>query len=158
MKNLFYLFVRLTLLIIFVFFSEQSNAQTIYITRLNDLNFGDVFIGYTKDIPHTDINSAKFRFYHTASGRKTIYISFTLPSNLSNGIDQIPITFDQNHTAWSPKDQVSGRTNFNPFSRYKIKNVRSYRNYYIWLGGMLNASPGVSYGLYEGTIIITVEM
>jgi len=141
-----------------MFCTEQFFAQTIYITKLNDLNFGDVFIGYTKDIPHTDINSAKFKFYHTAFGRKTIYISFTLPSNLSNGIDQIPITFDQNHTAWSIKDQVSGRKNFNPFSRYKIKNVRSYRNYYIWLGGMLSATPGVSYGLYEGTIILTVEM
>ncbi|GAB4133312.1 MAG: hypothetical protein Fur0015_06530 [Ignavibacteriales bacterium] len=158
MNRLFYVNIRYLLLFFLLTSSNLVFTQQIYVTKLNDLNFGDVFIGYSKDIPHTDVNSAKFRFYHTAPRRKTIYISFTLPQSLSNGIDNIPVVFDQNHTAWSTKDQISGRTNFNPYSYYKIKNVRGYRNYYIWLGGIITASPGVTYGLYEGTIILTVEM
>lgn len=158
MNKLIYALKIILILAILVFAECNLFAQQIYVTKLNDLNFGDVFIGYTKDIPHTDVNAAKFRFYHKAFARKTIYISFTLPNTLSNGIDNIPIVFDQNHTAWGTKDVTSGRTNFNPYSYYKIKNARRNRNYYIWLGGNITASPGVSYGLYEGTIILTVEM
>jgi len=151
------LFFCILFSILILLLSDSLSAQNIYITKLNDLNFGDVFIGYSKDIPHTDINASKFRFYHTATSRKIIYLSFILPSRLSNGLDQIPITFDQNHTAWSYKDKTSGRTNFNPYSKFSIKNVRSNRMVYIWLGANLPAMAGVSYGLYEGTIILTVE-
>lgn len=153
MNKLFFLI----LFSISILITDFLSGQSIYITKLNDLNFGDVFIGYSKDVPHTDFNAAKFRFYHTATARKTIYISFTLPGSLSNGLDNIPIIFDQSHTAWSYTDKTSGRTNFNPYSRYAINNVRANRYIYLWVGAYLPASPGVSFGLYEGTIILTVE-
>ena len=145
------------LFVLFISVTDFISAQGIYITKLNDLNFGDVFIGYSKDLPHTDINAAKFRFYHTANSTKTIFINCTIQKTLSKLIDQSPIIFDQSNTDLTYTDKTSGRTNFNPYSRYKIKNIRAKRNVYIWLGANLPASGGVSFGLYEGTIILTVE-
>jgi hypothetical protein len=148
--------INTILLFILIAFFSNINAQNIYITKLNDLSFGEVFIGYSADIQHTDINAAKFSFYHTRWFRRNVYISFVLPTTLNNGVNQIPITFDQSQAAWSYSDQTSGRTNFDPHSVLKIRRLWFYRNVYLWLGGSIVTTSNLPYGLYSGTIILTV--
>ena len=136
---------------------SSINAQNIYITKLNDLNFGEVFIGYSADIEHTDINAAKFSFYHTRWFKRNITVSLVLPTTLDHGSSHIPITFNQSQAAWSYNDQESGRTNFDPHSNLRIKKLWFYTTVYLWLGGSIATTSNLPYGTYSGTIILTVS-
>ena len=143
------------LIFFFILFTEY-NAQQIYITKLNDLEFGEVFIGYSAEVQHTDINAAKFSFYHTQRFYRDVFIQFVLPATLDNGASQIPIVFDQSHTAASYNDQETGRVNFDPRSIVYIPDLRFRKTVYLWLGGSINTTPNLQYGTYTGTIILNI--
>jgi hypothetical protein len=152
---------RQTLLIITVIFflgfgSLNIFGQSAYLTKINDLEFGDVFMGYSKEVLDTEIGAAKFRFYHTRWFRRNLTIQFTLPSVLRNGPDQIPISFNSTHSTWSFDDQIAGRTNFDPYSSLSIRSVWFYRPVYFWLGGSITTTTGLAPGTYVGDIIITI--
>ncbi len=148
---------KIILLISLIFsLSSHISAQNIYITKLNDLDFGEVFIGYSSTIRDTDINAAKFVFYHTKWFRRNIQVNFVLPKTLNNGRSKIPITFNQSQASWSYNDRQSGRRNFDPHSILKIRRVWFYRNVYLWLGGTITTTSNLPYGVYSGTIILTV--
>ena len=125
--------------------------------KYNDLSFGDVFIGYSENVDHTDSRAAKFYFYHTKFFRSDILVSFNLPSNLTNGIDNLPIEFGVNNAAWSYRDRTTGRSSFNPNTPYEMRRIFFYFPVYIWLGGTINTNTGLSPGNYNGTITLTIE-
>jgi hypothetical protein len=151
--------ILLTLFICFNLTEECfPQQQRLFVYKLNDLNFGTVYIGYSKDVPQTDVNAAKFSFYQTWSPSKSLSFSFTLPTNLTNGTNSIPITFDLNHSAWSNIDQISGRTLFDPYTTQTINRSGTNNYYYVWIGAVLNAKNGIPSGTYTGTIIMTVEL
>ena len=103
----------------------DSFSQEIFITKLSDLEFGDVFIGTLNvDVPHTDARAAKLSFYHTNNKRQIMTVTFVLPANLTFGANNLPITFDQNHSAWHRRDQVGGRMNFDPHAGFQTGKAR----------------------------------
>ena len=142
--------------ILFFFSYSQLLSQTLYVNKLSDLEFGDVFFGYAAIILDTDPGAAKFSFYHTDRKSKNIRVNFNLPTTISNGIDNIPITFNERYSSYSLNDQQAGRTSFNPFKQLKIKKLEPLQTAYIWLGGAIDPITGLTGGLYTGTIIITV--
>jgi hypothetical protein len=143
-------------LFLVVLISSKADAQGVYISKLHDLEFGEIFIGYDAEVQHTDINAAKFSFYHTQWRSRNVYIQFVLPATLDNGSYKIPITFDQSHTAASYNDQTSGRVAFDPRSIVYISNLTYYKTVYLWLGATINTSPTLKYGDYTGTIILNI--
>ncbi len=155
MKKNFQIKIIFSIFFQFIFFSSIS-AQEIYITKLNDLSFGEVFIGYSADIQDTDMNAAKFSFFHTNKRKKNLSIRFVLPTTLDNGSSQIPITFDKSQASWSSNDQQSGRKNFDPHGKLKIRRVKKNETHFIWLGGSITTTTDLPYGVYTGTIILTV--
>ncbi len=140
----------------FVFFTQNLFAQLI-ITKMNDLNFGDVFIGYSTTVTDLSPNAAKFMLYQGSQARMDLLVSFTLPSFLTNGANSVSVNFS-NYASWSRTDATTGRTYFNPYSTTIINNVRRNRNHYIWLGGVVTSSANILPGLYTGTIILTIEV
>lgn len=142
--------------IIFLIISDESKAQFI-IQKLNDLNFGDVFIGYSSIVTDVNPNAAKFSFYQDSYPRLNIQLSFNLPTYLTNGKDYLPINFN-NLASWSRNDNVTGRTYFNPYSPITIMNVRKNRIHYVWLGGQITSQSNISPGLYTGTIVLIIEV
>ena len=155
MKKIFLYKIIFSIFFLFAFFSSIS-GQKIFITKLSDLDFGEVFIGYSATVLDTDVNAAKFSFFHIDNRKKNLRITFVLPTTLDNGVNQIPITFDQSQATWSTNDQVAGRTNFDPRRAFTIRNVLKDDPYFIWLGGSITTTTGLPYGLYTGTIILTV--
>ena len=91
---------KILLLFILCCFYENSFSQSIFITKLSDLDFGDVFIGTLNvDVAHTDAGAAKLSFYHDKGGKKgsKLNVSFTLPSNLANLLQLLsPLTHFDN--------------------------------------------------------------
>jgi len=151
--------IKYKLLFILTLFSFYGNvySQQIFITKISDLEFGDVFIGTANvDVPHTDARAAKFSFFHTKNGKQRMNVTFVLPATLSNGLDNLPITFDQNHSAWLNKDQVGGRKNFDPHAGFTTGKTKKNKVKYVWLGANIPATLGYSAGLYTGTIVMTV--
>lgn len=144
---------------IFIFIALNTSifSQRIVSYKYNDLSFGDIFIGYSENVEHTDVRAAKFYFYHTKFFRSDILVTFNLPNSLTNGIDNLPITFNSNHAAWSYRDRTTGRTNFNPNTPYELRRIFFYLPNYIWLGGSIKTHTGLSPGNYNGTITLTIE-
>lgn len=149
--------IHLYFLIIFISLSSFLHSQSIIAYKYNDLSFGDVFIGYSENVAHTDPRAAKFLFYHTKFFRSDLLITLNLPKTLSNGIDNLPITFSSNQAAWSFRDRSSGRRNFNPNAPLELRRVFFYFPVYLWLGASINSSSGQSPGNYNGTITLTIE-
>ena len=149
--------IHLYILILIVCTKSMLFSQSIISYKYNDLTFGDVFIGYSEKVAHTDARAAKFYFYHTKFYRSDILISFNLPKSLTNGVDQLPISFSQNDAAWSYRDRTTGRRTFNPNTPYELRRIFFYFPNYIWLGGTINSSTGQSPGEYNGTITLTIE-
>ena len=147
-------------ILILIAFSSSSvlYSQSIYAYKLNDLNFGDIFIGYSSEVQQTDNNAAKFVFFHTKFFRGNVLVNFSLPASLKNGKYKIPVNFDSRHSAWSYRDRVDGRRNFDPYAPLTLRNLRILRPVYIWLGGTLNTFQGNAPGKYNGTIILTMEI
>jgi len=149
-------------LLFFLFFfgfCNDQNSQTIFITKHSDLDFGDVFIGYSAEVLITDPGVGKFSFYHTGPRpprKRDIYISFNLPATLDNGPDNFPITFDALHSGWRKTDNPNVANNFDPHSTLIIPQLQRNRTGYLWLGGQITTLVGLPYGLYSGTIILTV--
>ncbi len=137
--------------------TNVSWSQSIYVYKHKDLNFGDVFIGYSKNIRHFDNGAAKFSLHHTFRGRRDILVTFSLPKNLSNGRDYLPITFNRRNAAWSFRDRRWNRRRFNPNYPLEIRRVRKNKTVYIWLGGKIKTDSNLSPGFYKDTIILTVE-
>jgi hypothetical protein len=131
--------------------------QTLTINHLSDLNFGEVFMGYSAEVQHTDPNAEEFSISHTIK-QIDILVQFTLPSALTYQGYSVPITFDYTHSAWSLNDLAYGRTNFEPFSQLTINNLKNKDIVYLWLGGIINVPLNINPGTYQGTIIITVEI
>jgi len=149
---------KILLVILLSFLFSFKSYPQVYATKYNDLYFGDVFIGYPAEVNHIDAAAAKFRFYHFAFFRRNMQITFSLPSTLNYQGYSLPITFDASHTAWSYNDNTRGRTNFDPHSPLYLNNVWLLTPVYVWLGGKLNSTAGVQPGVYQGTIIVTVEI
>ena len=156
MKKKYLSIVLFTIFFLLTFFSS-INAQKIFITKLHELDFGEVFIGYPAEVLDTDVNAAKFSFFHKDKKRKNLKINFVLPTTLDNGANQIPITFDQSHSTWKKRDQLNGRNNFDPHQELRIDGIRKNKTLYIWLGGSIITTTGLPYGTYIGTIILTVS-
>lgn len=138
-------------------FVSNCYSQSILTNKYNDLEFGDIFIGYSENIDHTDARAAKFSFSHRKFFMSDLLISFNLPQNLTNGIDNLQINFYENHGAWSYRDRTTGRRVFNPNVPVELRNIFFYFPVYIWLGGAIDTHNGLSPGAYSGTITLTIE-
>lgn len=124
---------------------------------MKDLNFGDTFIGYSREILDQDDEAAEFLIFHTSSSKRDLLINFDLPGNLTNGLSKLPIIFYRRHASWA-YDVDGRRRQFNPHSPLERRRVRNSTQLYLWLGGKIEAyNNNLSPGSYSGTIILTVE-
>ncbi len=145
------------ILILIIAEVTSLNAQSIISYKYNDLEFGDVFIGYDETVLNTDEKAAQFYFYHTKFLRADLLVTFKLPKFLTNGKNLVSIKFLNDSGAWSFYNRQSGRTNFNPNSPLEIRRAFLYIPIYLWLGGTISTNSGISPGNYNGVITLTIE-
>ncbi len=150
-------FKSLFTILFLIIFVCNVLPQSIYIYKHKDLNFGDVFIGYSKNILHFNYGAAKFSMHHNFLKKKDFLITFVLPEYLLNGKNYLPIKFDRQNAAWSFRDRRRNRRRFNPNNPLIIRGVKQNRSIFIWLGGKIYAKNNLLPGTYKGTIILTVE-
>lgn len=149
--------IKLIIFVITLLIKTQIIFGQVVVQKLSDLNFGEVFIGYSANVPDTDPSALKISFYHTSPVREDFLLTFSLPNSLSNGIDNVSINFN-NYSSWSKVDAITGRTYFNPYSPLRIRKIKNNQKLYLWLGGQINSTSTISPGEYTGTIVITIEV
>lgn len=133
--------------------SVSANVQQpITVTKTNDLAFGNVFPGLSVSIPVTSSSAAAFSIAGQASAN--VNLTFTLPSNLTSGSDNLPIS------SWVARrnttNSSSSGTDFTPSSSATSATLSGTGALYVFLGA--TATPAVSQpaGTYSGTATMTV--
>jgi hypothetical protein len=140
-----------------ILFISASYPQGIISTKFKDLDFGEVFLGYSSNVLNTDPGAGKYSFVQEVFKHSNMLVTLTLPTYLTNNINTIPVIFDAAHTAWSKNDSPTGRINFNPAAPLVIKNLKKGDDMFVWLGGMITAPSNTSGGIYKNSIIINIE-
>ena len=140
-----------------ILFSSVSHSQGIISTKYKDLDFGEVFLGYSSNVLNTDPGAGKYSFIQEVFKHSNMLITLTLPAYLSNNINTIPVIFDAAHTAWSKNDSPTNRINFNPNAPLIVRNLKRYDDMFVWLGGMITVPSNISGGVYTNSIIINIE-
>lgn len=126
------------------------------VTTMQDLNFGDVIQGNTKLIQPTDNDAGMVKVVGQANDE--VNISFQLPTELINGSDALPITFNATSAGYGYKRNSNGVTKFNPNNGLvDIPLDNKKGEMYIYIGGEISPSPTQTATEYQNTITVTVD-
>lgn len=150
MKKLFLLIV-----ICLTFSSAYSQGSSdVRITNVRNMAFNNLLPGITGTIATT--NSKAGRFSVDIRKNLTLAVTFTLPTHLTSGSYNLPITFTATKSNNS-NDGVMG-TSFDPYSGTTIRrNSSSTRYWYLRLGGTILTPTNQQGGNYSGSIIVTIS-
>ena len=144
-----------------VFLSVASaSAQTF--TPIRNLDFGSMVAGVSKHVLYSDGTAGEFSI-QVPKARKGTFLTlawltfFPLPSSLSDGSNDLPITFGATDAAWSNHSNVAGATLFDPASPLGAywHWTNSPKDIYVWIGGTVSPPVGQAAGQYGGTITAT---
>ncbi|MCL4510968.1 MAG: DUF4402 domain-containing protein [Bacteroidetes bacterium] len=146
-----------TALLIFalIFGVNEASAQNPTITLLRwPLSFGMVITNTTNTIAPTDPNAAEIEVKFPAyNGSAFIWLTFTLPTYLTSGANNLSITFGTNSAAYNTTNSLSGSTTFDPSLGYfQVINSNTPLTLYVWIGGTVSPTNRQATGDYTGTI------
>lgn len=135
---------------------SSSLPPVVAVTRLTDLDFGNVASSDSKQILYSDAGAAAFRI--DASGfvaQTQVAVSMTLPAQLSSGGNSVPVTFPDG--AWSYTNSVAGATAFDPQTGTTIpKNGFSF-SIYVWVGARITTTGATPQATYTNSLILGAE-
>ena len=121
------------------------------ITKLADLDFGNLIVGVNTTVQPTDARAAEFLFNGDANA--VVQVTITFPSDLIYGSNAIkfyeisPIyNTTPNATSATQFQQTSGGT----------ATTGADGNLYIWAGGRVMADKNQAAGIYTGIIQIVI--
>jgi hypothetical protein len=121
-----------------------------------NLSFGNnIFPGIDKQVTRTNTNAAQFDISGEAG--KEIVANFTLPSDLTDGANNLPIVFnalDAAHAGIST-DQSSA-TSFDPNSPLTTTLDATSGELYVWLGGTVTPDKNQPAGTYSADITLDI--
>lgn len=129
-------------------------SQTIQINVLNELDFGEIVEGDSKEILITNSSAAKYTVI--SDKKRHIWIDLLLPSNFTSGANTVPVIFDASHCGWSMTNDPATSTAFDPHQQLHVQITQKSAPVYIWLGGTLNSSFETESGPYTGNITVQV--
>jgi len=129
--------------------AEVAGALTV--TAGNDLDFQIVVPGFTKAVAVSDATAGTFSLSGGAGSE--VALSFTsLPANLSDGTNNLPITYAGVHNTTA--DPSAGATAFTP-SAGATTNLSGLGELFIYLGGTVDATGSPPAGTYTGTVTLS---
>jgi hypothetical protein len=130
-----------------------ADVQTpINVTPLSDLDFGAVLPGVPKAVAVTDLTAGSFQVDGLASAN--VNLTFTLPTNLANGGNNLPIgSWTGEHTA----SAVPSGSNFTPSATPTPTVIGAGSSLYVFLGATVSPASSQAAGVYTGTVAMTVD-
>src|SRR5207302_4718821 len=125
--------------------------QPVVVLKTNDLDFGLVFPGVNK--PVTLGSASAGRFSVTGAAGAGVNLSFAVPTNLTSGLNQLPVTWD---ASWN-QSNAAGGNNFAPSAALTPATLSAVGgNLFVFVGGTVAPTVTQVAGSYTGTVTMTV--
>jgi Domain of unknown function (DUF4402) len=122
------------------------------VTGASPLAFGNVFPGVASTVAATNApNSGRFDL--TGSNSANVNLTFTLPTNLTSGANNLPIgtwTGCRNAT-----NTTAGCTAFTPSASATAAAFSAAGALYVFVGGTVSPAANQAAGAYTGTVTLT---
>jgi hypothetical protein len=117
-----------------------------------DLDFGNVTAGVSKTVP--PISAAAGTFTINALANTAVQFSFTLPTNLTNGVNTMPIgSWDGRYNT---NNSQPSATPYTPSGSTQNATISAAGKLHIWIGATVTPAVGQVGGTYSGSIVINV--
>lgn len=120
----------------------------------NDLEFGTVFPGVNKSVARTAAEAGAFSV--TGQNSATVYLNFTLPTNLEFGANNLPISFSATDAGSNTADDQGAAVAFNPATADYERTLSAGGELYVWIGGTVQPTITQVAGAYSADITLTV--
>ncbi len=121
------------------------------VTGAASLDFGNVFPGVVKSIAPTAAGAGRFSIAGQAAAQ--VILTFTLPTNLTNGANNLPIgTFLGGQFATNTQASQTAITPTAPVTT----NLGAAGTLFVWLGATVTPTITQVAGTYNGTITMAV--
>src|SRR5712692_1568700 len=133
--------------------ATASVQSPITVSGTTNLSFGNVFPGINKLVAVTDAGAGLFSV--TGQASTPVTYSFTLPTNLTNGGNNLPIgswTGEHNGTA-SP----TGGTSFTPSGVAAGATLSGAGALFFYVGAIVTPATNLPAGTYTNTVTLTVS-
>ncbi|MBK6422377.1 MAG: DUF4402 domain-containing protein [Gemmatimonadales bacterium] len=125
--------------------------QALTVTGARALDFGSVFPGVAKSIVVSDATSGRFDLTGQASAN--VNVSFTLPTNLTSGANNLPIGTWTGCT--NPTNSTAGCTSFTPSASATPTAMSGAGALFVWVGGTVSPAANQAAGSYTGVVTLT---
>jgi hypothetical protein len=120
-----------------------------------DLEFGQVFAGFTKQVAHNTPGAGRFHLQGGASAQ--VSVSFTLPTSLSQpapATGSFPIgTFTGCRS--NTNNNTTGCTIFTPSAAAQNMNLSATGELYLFVGATVSPANPQAPGAYSAAIVLT---
>lgn len=123
--------------------------QQLTVTAGQNLAFGNVFPGTTVAVAASDAASGSFSL--TGAANAEINLTFTLPANLTDGTDNLPITFGATAAGYNVANSRAGLTLVNPSAVATTRLDGTTGELYVFIGGSVSPTTQGA-GAYSGAI------
>jgi hypothetical protein len=123
-------------------------------TDARALDFGDVFPGVAKSIAPAAGTSGLWQIAGNANAE--VQMAFTLPTDLSDGTNNMPISFGATDAAYNDANAVGSAVAFDPNGTYTDRLEVTGGEGFVWLGGTVNPGPVQPAGNYSATVSLDV--
>jgi hypothetical protein len=117
----------------------------------NDLQFGNVTPGVNKTIAYTDAGAGTFTVTKAATSGVTL--AFTLPTDLSDGTNNLPIGTWTG--AWNTSATTAGATAFTPSAAGSNTTVTAGTSLTVFVGATVSPGAAQAAGAYSGTVTMS---
>lgn len=125
--------------------------QAMTVTGARALDFGNVFPGVAKSIAVAAATSGRFDLTGQASAN--VNLTFTLPTNLTSGANNLPIGTWTGCT--NATNTTTGCTTFTPSGSATASAFSGTGNLFVWVGGTVTPAANQAAGTYNGTVTLT---
>lgn len=163
MKKLLFTFIFLFTMIGTINAQQTANVNAtanvyspLSLTVVDNLDFGGLVAGESKTITNDNVGAGVVQVEGpTGVG---VDISFTLPSNLSDGTNDLPVSFGTTSAGYNVENNTSGITDFDPNSgATNISLDGTTGDLFVYIGGTVTAGGSQATGTYTETIVVTVN-
>jgi hypothetical protein len=127
--------------------------QAITVTGARDLDFGNVFPGVAKTIAVAAATSGRFDL--TGQNSVPVQVTFTLPTNLTSGANNLPIGTWTGCT--NTTNTTTGCTSFTPSGTATNSAFGGTGNLFVWVGATVTPAAAQAAGTYNGTVTLTAN-
>lgn len=136
--------------------SATAAVQTpLSISGVDNLQFGTVFPGVNKTIARTDPGAGTFDITGQASA--TVFLNFTLPTNLANPTPtNMPISFSATSAGTNTTDTQGSAVDTDPNAANISKTLSAGGALFVWIGGTVEPTINQEAGTYTGTVTLAV--